>query len=458
MNDIENWTDKELIQVYDLQEKYAEKIVDFVRQEEESEVYKFLQIIPTLHSYDDFKVLEKELYRTSEFIAKISDKGMLKGNYIYKDLFGNWRGADTLREIFEKKYQWDFVEARPEVLALFAENNDTALKKYSADVYEHLRKEIPQTLKSAIKDLIMEYPKEIADKAVNIAIYGHTNAITNVALHQYSKEHIPEFEKLYRIIHQERVNTIIAAYDLQAGLKIYHPELQDRALTGAIKNFVSDKNSFEMIYGEKSSEILRQASEEEIKLASKYDFVSTKEKIPVIENHKVCLFGTTNQKIRISYKSDWRNIADKDFQIIVEEIAKKYEQEGFSRKYYPNRKGHKEYSKQSYKIVGRVKIENKLPPEWNIIFADGKIVTAQSDEIIATEINERIYGEQLEKFGKMPMSEVFITGAQEKLSLREGREKITAIIRQLQFNGESIDKLKDFLDEERKNLLKSNVR
>lgn len=43
---MENLTDDELIQIYDLQEKFAEKVVDFVRHDDEREVLKFLQIIP----------------------------------------------------------------------------------------------------------------------------------------------------------------------------------------------------------------------------------------------------------------------------------------------------------------------------------------------------------------------------------------------------------------------------
>ena len=44
------------------------------------------------------------------------------------------------------------------------------------------------------------------------------------------------------------------------------------------------------------------------------------------------------------------------------------------------------------------------------------------------------------------------------MTLSEGKERISAIIRQLNFNGENSDKLKDFLEEERRNLSKSNVR
>ena len=35
---VRDWTDEELILVYDLQKKYAEKVVDFVRHGEEDEV------------------------------------------------------------------------------------------------------------------------------------------------------------------------------------------------------------------------------------------------------------------------------------------------------------------------------------------------------------------------------------------------------------------------------------
>ena len=55
---------------YDLQEKYTEKIVDFVRHADENEVYKFLQTISELHSYDDFKILDKEIYFKSKLFEE----------------------------------------------------------------------------------------------------------------------------------------------------------------------------------------------------------------------------------------------------------------------------------------------------------------------------------------------------------------------------------------------------
>lgn len=97
----------------------------------------------------------------------------------------------------------------------------------------------------------------------------------------------------------------------------------------------------------------------------------------------------------------------------------------------------------------------KIQPQWLIVFGDGKIITAGADEIISSAINERIYGEQVENFGKRPLSAVLISDGNEKMSLREGTERITAIIHQLQSNGEKVGKLKDFLEEERHNLSRS---
>lgn len=85
-------------------------------------------------------------------------------------------------------------------------------------------------------------------------------------------------------------------------------------------------------------------------------------------------------------------------------------------------------------------------------------MTAKADEIISSAINERLYGEQFEKFGKRPLSEVLVLTDNEKLSLSEGKEKILAIINQLQANGENVGKLKDFLEDERRNLSNANVR
>lgn len=457
MLEVEKWTDKELIEVYDLQKRYAEKIVDFVRNGEENDVYKFLNLVPELHSEDEFKIFEKEIYKKFEFDAEKPEVEVPQGRYVYKDLSEKWKCADNLREIFEEKYQYDFEEGRPDDLALFA-GNEVALERYSFDRYQKLRREIPQNLQEKIKNLIFEYPKEIEEKAFKMAVYGYTDYISNSKLNTYRNEHMPEFEKVKWIIQGENANTIVGAYDLQCGLKMHQSELNGRELTGLIRTFISDKKLFELVYGEKSTELLKKASEDVIKLASRYDFANSDEKLPVLENHKTCLFGTVEQKLKIPFKNDPFCLSDKDYQIIIEDEAKKYEQEGFSQKYYPNRNGHKEYSNQSYKVVGRVQMKAETQPHWNIIFEDGKVITAQADEVISSQINERFYGEQVESFGKRPISKVLIADDKEKLTFEEGKEKISAIVKQLKLNGESVIKLKEFFEEERKNLSNSNAR
>lgn len=304
MTELENWTDEELIQVYDLQKRYAEKVVDFVRHGEEKEVYKFMNQISALHSYDDFKMYEKEIYTKNEFIEENSAKEIPKGRYIYKDLSEKWRGADSLREIFEEKYQWEFEEAQLKDLAIFAGNKEVALENYSVEKYEKLRREIPQELQKEIKNLIKEYPPEIEEKAIKTVVYGYTNGIFNVALNRYRNENMPEFEKVQWLIQEENANMIVGAYDLQAGLKMYQSGMNGRELTGLIRNFMMDKEIFEMVYGEKTTELLSRAEEKAVKLASRYDFVNTEEKIAILENHKICLFGTAEQKLKIPYKSD----------------------------------------------------------------------------------------------------------------------------------------------------------
>ena len=161
--------------------------------------------------------------------------------------------------------------------------------------------------------------------------------------------------------------------------------------------------------------------------------------------------------MKIPYKDDPFCVSDKDYQVILEAVAEKYEREGFSRKYQPNKSGNDEYSNQEYKVVTRVKTEIEQP-QWLIVFGDGKIITAKADEVISSAINERLYGEQVENFGKRPLSEASISVGNEKMTLEKGKERISAIIRQLNSNGENSDKLKDFLEEERRNLSKSNVR
>ena len=450
----EKWTDEELIQVYDLQEKYAEKVVDFVRNGNEGDVYKFLQIIPDMN--EAYMHHEQGIFRKSEFISEYGAKDLPQGRYIYKDMFDKWQGADSLREIFEEKYQWDFTAANPASLALFAGNKEVALEDYSAERYEKIRKEMPCSLMIRMQDLMLKYPREIRDKACQQAVYGYTNEISSSELRKYRNEHMPEFEKLEWIIGQESANTIVSAYDLQACMIINNPELRDNYLTGAIRDYAGNGDLFKLVYGEKSAELLKQADEKTIRLASQYDFVHSSERLTVLENHKICLYGTSEQKAKM-YRNESLEVSDKDYQIILDSVAEKYEREGFSRKYQPSASGNAEYRNEEYKVVARVKTEVEQP-QWLIMFGDGKIITAKADEIISSEINERLYGEQVENFGTRAMSKASISVGNEKMTMTEGTERISAIIRQLQANGEKVDKLKDFLEEERQNLSKSNVR
>ena len=452
----EKWTDEELIQVYDLQEKYTEKVIDFVRHGSESEVLKFLQILPDLNEY--YLSHEQDIFRKNEFVNEYGNEAAPQGRYVYKDMFEHWKGADNLREVFEEKYQWDFSAAHPETLALFAGNMEIAFKTYSIERYEKLRQEIPRVLMSKVKNLMLNYPQDIQDKACQQAVYGYTNAISSGALLKYRNEHMPEFEKVQWVVQQESANTLVAAYDLQAGLMIYNPEMRDNYLTSAIRDFAEDKQIFRLVYGDKSADLLEQADEKTISLARRYDFVNSNEKLPVIENHKICLFGTAEQKLQIPYKGDPFCVSDKDFQIIMEATADKFEREGFAKKYHPSKSGVAEYYNQSYKIISRANSDMESQPQWKIIFADGQIITAKADEIVSSAINERLYGEQFEKFGTKPFSSVQIGVDNEKMSLSEGKERISAIIRQLRSNGENLDKLKDFLEIERLSLSNSNVR
>ena len=113
--------------------------------------------------------------------------------------------------------------------------------------------------------------------------------------------------------------------------------------------------------------------------------------------------------MRIPYKKDIFCVSEKDLEIIIETVTEKYEREGFSRKYYPSGEKNQEYANQSYKVVGRYKTKEddvELQPQWNIVFEDGKIITAKADEIISSAINDRFYGEQVENFGKRPLETI----------------------------------------------------
>lgn len=461
MKKLENWTDAELIQVYDLQKKYAENVINFVRHADEVQVYNFLQIVPELNSEYDWAEYEKSVFRRDEFIDKYGEELAPQGKYIYGELLNNWHGANTLREVFEEKYQWEFAAAHPASLALFAENKEIARDTYSTERYEKILDAIPKRLLDTVKDTIAEYPKEISEKAMRETILGETFSFQRAELTKHFYENMLEFQKLDHVISAKSGEAIVGAYDLQMGLLIYQPNLRGDFLTETINDFIEErgeKEFFELVYGENATALLKNADEEVLQLAGQYDFVHTEEKIPVLENHKICMFGTEEQKLQIPYERDPFSVAEKDYAVILDTLADKFEREGFSKKYYPNHSGNEEHRRQSYKVIGRFKSEDDIQPQWNIMFEDGKVITAKADEIISSAINERFYGEQFENFGKRPLSECGLKISNEQLSLSEGKEKISAIINQLKSNGEKIGKLKDFLEYERKNLTDTKVR
>lgn len=457
MDKLENWTDEELMQVYDLQKRIAEKIIDYVRHAEENNVYKFLTLIPELNAEYSWASYEQEVFRRNEFDNKFGEE-IPQGRYIYKDMADSWKGADTLREIFEKKYQYDFAVARPAMLAVFADNMEVAFETYSIERYDKLRREMPPSLMRKMKNVLMEYPEEIEEKAVREPILGNTSVIGNEVLWRHSKENMLEFLKIDELTNQKSAETIVGTYDLQIGLRIYHPDLKKEEMTSAINLFVENEQIFRIVYGDKAADLVKSADEESIKLARRYDFVSTEERVPVLENHKICLFGTEEQKVNILYDRDNFEVTDKDYEVIMDTLAARMESEGFAKKYHPNRTGSKEYYNQTYEVIGRVKSETECQPQWQIIFEDGKIITAKADEIISSAINERLYGEQFENFGTRPLSAISFETDNKPLSLNEGKEKISAIVKQLKANGESVKKLKDFLEDERKNLIDTKFR
>ena len=68
----EKWTDEELIQVYDLQKRYTEKVIDFVRKGDDGDVYKFMQLIPDLN--EGYLHHEQDIFRKNEFISEYGGK------------------------------------------------------------------------------------------------------------------------------------------------------------------------------------------------------------------------------------------------------------------------------------------------------------------------------------------------------------------------------------------------
>ena len=457
---VRDWTDEELILVYDLQKRYAERVVDFVRHGEEDEVKQLLKVLPELHYSGDYEIIGTEIYLSSDMEEEVEKLGLRDNKYIYKSMFDKWKGADSLREIFEENYQIAVEEGRPEVIALFAGNEEKAIEEYTKEGYEKLKKEIPRRLMYEVESAINQCPKRIREKAMEEGVYGYVDIINRRALTEYRNAKMPEFEKIKDVTQNETAETIVAAYDLQMGLKMYHSDLRGKMMREAIRYYQCEEEVFEILYGRKATEILRSADEKTIRLAKKFDFVNTEEKLPILENHKICMYGTLEQKIRIPYKNDPFCVSEKDYQRIIEAEAEISEREGFSTKYYPSKNGNKEYEKQPYKVIGRYqsKEDTENQPQWNIVFEDGKIITAKADEIIPSAIHERMYGRKWNDLPKRKLSEATMRKEEGKLTLKEGSEKISAIINQLQKNGEKSSKLKELLERERKSLSSTNVR
>ena len=73
---VRDWTDEELILVYDLQKRYAERVVDFVRHGEEDEVKQLLKVLPELHYSGDYEIIGTEIYLSSDMEEEVEKLGL----------------------------------------------------------------------------------------------------------------------------------------------------------------------------------------------------------------------------------------------------------------------------------------------------------------------------------------------------------------------------------------------
>ena len=62
-------------------------------------------MLPELHYSGDYEIIRTEIYLSNDMEEEAEKLGLRDNKYIYKSMFDKWKGADSLREIFEENYQ-----------------------------------------------------------------------------------------------------------------------------------------------------------------------------------------------------------------------------------------------------------------------------------------------------------------------------------------------------------------
>lgn len=456
--DIQLWSDEELKQVYQLQMEYEKTVLDFVRHGEKNDVYKFMRVIPKLHSYDGETPFVRNGEEASE--EELKQVGKEVGDlewyeYVYADYTGHYKTSDSLRDIYEDAFQDDLCVGRPRDLAVFANKYEYAPEGMSAVEFDLLRYSLPDSLVEKVNALMAKYPESVQTKAMEESVYGNAALIDRAVLYFHRKGNMPEYMKIDTVCAGQELDTIVKAYDLQANLAAVQPKFRQEDFVKIFRERNFSSLRFLATYGRAAESVLLQADHKALELAKKFDFYHTEERVPVLENHKICLFGNREQKVALREQINTVNLSGIDAFTVLDALAEKYEiSEKFTPTYFPNGRKNLKYAGQTYQLLGRANSSSEdAVPSWNIMFDNNKIIKAMTDEIVPSEIIKR--NPDLEEIINISGS----ANTNRKLTpYGQGKERILQGIRLMKENGVAEEHIRNLLNTEVQNLTQAQAR
>ena len=448
----QKWTNEELCQVYDLQHGYEKVLVDFVRHEASVEVNSLMGVLPLLYGYEG-TALEPNLFQSSDVSPETAAEWKLgedyqDHDYIYRDVSDEYKTADDLREVSEGTFQHELGVAHPEILAVLGNDYPKAKEHYSRERFNRIRATLPERFQRRMDKLMENYPEDIREKAMETEVYGCVGVINRTELYDHARQQETEHERCQNITEREDSDTIVAAYDLQMKLTEAVPGLSGADLTETVHDFHYDPEEVRKCYGSKAYRALNAVGDEVREMASKVDFVHTEERLPVLENHKICLYGTEEEKIALYLRDSCLEIANSDAKALFEVLTDHYEKEGFARRYVPMKGDPLHFADKTFKVIGRAVPEARdFLPHWEIDLGDGKPVRASANEIISSaipELQRRLY---LPDPTPRKLEEAVLQPEERKsVTRKEAEKKLSQLLQEFQKSGVKANGIMELLN------------
>ena len=460
--DIQQWTDEELCQVYDLQHGYEEVLLDFVRHEDEAAVNALLAVLPELYAYEGVAA-KLYFFRSNEISPETvalwgltPDTASLWGlrkdyqdhDFIYLDTCGQYKTADDLREVFEGTFRYEMGVAHPEILALLGNNFQYAQKNYNREAFDRIRALLPESFLRKTEEFLDKFPADIQEKSMQTEVYGYVSIINRKELTIHTNKQETLSEKFERVTERAIPDDIVNAYDLQMQLTQAVPELVGDSLTETVRTFRFDPERIRKRYGSKVFCALKSVKDEVLAMASEVDFVHAEERLPILENHKTCLYGTEEEKIALYFREDSFAVSDKDTKALLDLLTAHYEKEGFAKRYVPLKGNPLHYADKTFRVVGRSipNVKDALP-HWEIDLGDGKLIRASADEIIPSVIPELQRSLYLPDPTPRPLEEAtFVPEEQNSISRKEAENKLSRLLQDFQKSGVKVSGIMELLN------------